>query len=115
MATPKLPDPPFNLKELLHPVPQASRSATNTPEEVAEMRNRAGQDLTDIAALRKDDPFQRFYLRRIRQKRDQAIYLLIYDKCDAATREGHRQKVIVLEDALTLLEDDDKVARALLG
>ncbi len=79
------------------------------------MRNRAGQDLTDIAALRKDDPFNRFFMRRVRQKRDQAIHALITTKCDAETREGHRQKVLALEEVRTLLEDDDKACRTLLG
>ncbi len=79
------------------------------------MRNRAGQDLTDIAALRTNEPFNRFFLRRIRQKRDQTIHSLITAKVDATTREGIRAMVLQLEEVLTLLEDDDKACRTMLG
>ncbi len=112
---PKLPEPPFSLKNLLQPVIPAGKSSVNTPEEVNEMRDRAGQDLTDIATLKGSDPFNRFFLRRIRQKRDQAIHLLITDTCDPQTREGHRVRALVLEEVLTLLEDDDKACRTLLA
>jgi hypothetical protein len=115
MSAPRLPEPPFSLKDLLQPVPGGGTSSVNTPEEMRAMRDRAAQDLTDIRALRNDEPFQRFFLRRVRQKRDQAMLLLLTDKCDAATREGHRQKALALEEVLTLLEDDDKAARNLMG
>jgi hypothetical protein len=99
---PRLPEPPFGLKDLLQPVRPAAAVA-NTPEEILAMRNRAGQDLTDIAALRASDPFNNFFVRRVRQKRDAALMLLVTDKCDAETREGHRQKVLALEDCRNML------------
>jgi hypothetical protein len=115
MATPKLPDPPFSLKDLLHPVPQAGKSVTNTPDEVRAMRDRAGQDLVDIGALRGNEQFTRFFLRRVRQKRDAAIHSLITAKVDPVQREAIRAMVLTLEEVLTLLEDDEQAARTLLA
>ena len=63
-------------------------------------------DLKDIDALRKTEGFGRYFLRRVRQKRDAADVEFRDLECDPLKREGLRQKVKTYDEILKMMDTD---------
>jgi hypothetical protein len=70
------------------------------------------RDLNDIKSLRQNEPFKRFYLRRLREKRDAVAKRFLEDppsKCDSLTREGLRMIISHYDqEILPLLDQDER-------
>ncbi len=85
------------------------------PEEKAH-RDQLTADLSDIKALRSmksDDPFNRYFMRRIRQKLAASTKAFKYEpptKVDSVQREALRQVNIAYEELLNMLETEEGVA-----
>lgn len=63
-------------------------------------------DLKDIDALRKEAGFDRYFLRRIREKRKTADDEFRDLECDPLKREGLRQKVKAYDEVLKMMDTD---------
>ena len=82
-----------------------------------EARKKAGEDLQDIGALRKSEPFQRYWMGRLLRKIDAAEKKLKYEpveKCGADEREITRRIMLAYEELAKTMEQDEASARALL-
>lgn len=70
-------------------------------------RQRASSDLVDIDALRHQPATERYFLRRIREKRDQcAAAVLNDDQLSAQDREIQRQLYKAYEGLARMMDDD---------
>lgn len=72
-------------------------------------RQQAGQDIADIEALAKFEPFNRYWLRRLQQKHATAERSFKHDKLSHEDREAERQKVLLLEELRDMPQKDRAV------
>ena len=77
-------------------------------------RESARQDLQDIHALKGSEAFNRYYLRRLRQRHDESVRSLIHDKMTFEERESCRLNVLFIEDIVNLIPRDEATARRVL-
>ncbi len=80
-------------------------------------RERAMLDIEDIKALERSDPFNRYFLRRLDQKRAEAERKFKYDpaeKCTPERREEYRQVMLALEDIQKMMTTDEAACRSTL-
>ncbi len=71
-------------------------------------RQQAGQDMADIDALAKFEPFNRYWMRRLQLKHSTIEKSFKYDVLSPEQREAARQKMIAYEE----LRDMPKTDRA---
>lgn len=82
------------------------------------MLERARRDIEDIGVLRKTEAFSRYWLRRLKQKRDdteKSFKFAPVAECTPARREELRQLLLVFEELLGMMEADDSAARTTYG
>jgi hypothetical protein len=73
--------------------------------------------LVDIAALRQSTPFTRYWVRRLRSRRESLVKSLIHDappKVDATEREVLRRLVIFCDELEKMPSQDAVTAENLL-
>jgi hypothetical protein len=73
-------------------------------------REAARRDVQDIRALTGHESFNRYYLRRIRQKQSEVEKAFKYDDMPPADREILRQKLLFIEEILKMPAKDEAVA-----
>ncbi len=78
-------------------------------------RERDLRDLNDIHALRQADAFNRFFMRRIGEKKSKIEKSFRYDKMCCDEREILRQKLDVFEEIEKLLASDESVIQSNLS
>ncbi len=86
----------------------------STPDQT-QAREAARQDGIDIRELRECKGFTRYWLRRLRQRREETNRKFHEDppeKCSKDRREELRQLVIAYDDLLGMMDRDEKVAMA---
>jgi len=82
----------------------------------AESRSKAYEDAAAIVALRKFSPFQSYFLRRVREKRDAlCVQILEDDRITAAERETLRHTRKALNEILGMLDADEASCRKLVN
>ena len=69
-------------------------------------REQAATDLTDIAALEKYEPFQRYFIRRLKQKEALLDRSLKFDEMTAEKREATRQRGLLVTELLKMMAED---------
>lgn len=74
-------------------------------------RESARQDLQDIYALKQSEPFNRYFLRRLRQRHEETLKKLKYDKMSYEEREACRLNVVFIEGIVNVLAQDEATAR----
>lgn len=85
-----------------------------TEEQVAIERDR--RDLEDIVELKRSEPFKRYFLRRITQKKVEAEKTLKYEnKLTHEQREISRVAFLLLEEIEKMLETDEGQIKATLA
>jgi hypothetical protein len=70
----------------------------------------ARRDAEDIAALRLSEPFNRYWMRRLKQRRDETDRAFRFDppaKCDFVQREVLRNLVIAYDELLNVMQADE--------
>jgi hypothetical protein len=73
----------------------------------------AARDLADIAALRKEPAFERYFLRRLKVKRAQLDETFrTDDKLTHEQREVHRKLVLEYDEILSMMAKDELGANA---
>lgn len=77
-------------------------------------RESARQDLQDIHALRNSEPFNRYFLRRLRQRHAENERNLKYEKMSFEEREACRLNVVFIEGIVNMLTVDEAMARKVL-
>lgn len=60
------------------------------------------RDLGDIAALKRFEPFERYWLRCLRQKRDAKNEDFLHLECTKDQREEIRQQLLLLDEILDM-------------
>ena len=83
-----------------------------------ESREVARQNGVDIRELRESVAFERYWLRRVRMKRDAAFKSFMHDppeKCRYERREELRQLVLAYDELLGMLDADEPMARKMAG
>jgi len=84
-----------------------------TPEHKS--RDEAARDLTDIAALKKYEPFNSYFLRRLRMKQTDAERKALYDRnLTAQEREEERLRAQTLDEILRMMSVDEGIARGIV-
>lgn len=73
---------------------------SNVTQEVA--RELDLRDLGDIAALKRYEPFERYWLRCVRQKREAKHDDFLHAKVTKDEREELRQQVLLLDEILDM-------------
>lgn len=73
-------------------------------------REAARRDVQDIRALTGHEAFNRYYLRRIRQKHAEIEKAFKYDDMPPDQREALRQKLLFIEEILKMPAKDEAVA-----
>ena len=104
---------------------------TEDEERAKNFELRARRDIQDIRALREFDPFQRYFLRRLKQRREELAQAFRHDPefvvkknekgeeyratlCTKEDREILRSRLDEVESMLKLLETDEGSARVSL-
>lgn len=64
----------------------------------ARARRQEAQDLADIAELGRTQGFNRYYVRRLKAKRETLEKSFKYDAMSHEARENVRQKILVIEE-----------------
>lgn len=92
--------------------------AENARIEANRQRELAAMDMQDIKTLRGAECFNRYFMRRLRDKRA-AIDTRFHNdppaKCDAVGREALRQVIQEYNSLLTMLDDDERSAAGTLS
>lgn len=73
-------------------------------------REAARRDVQDIRALTGSESFNRYYLRRLRQKQEEVEKAFKYDDMPAEQREVLRQRLLFIEEILKMPAKDEAVA-----
>jgi hypothetical protein len=95
-------------------VRQESPAGTASTE--AESRAKAFEDADAIIALRKSSPFQSYFLRRLREKRDAlSVQILEDDRIAPEEREKAREKRKAFNEVLAMMDEDMAACRKLVG
>ncbi len=84
-------------------------------EEREKARQQAGQDLVDIAALKKSEPFNRYWLRFLAQKKEQLREKFTDEppeKCSHEEREIRRRLLKFCEELEGMMAQHEAVCRA---
>lgn len=68
---------------------------------------RARQDLEDIVSLKNSDAFNRYWMRRLTQKRAEVERQFKYEKVDKHRREELRQTMLALEELEKMMAVDE--------
>lgn len=89
----------------------------STPEiNAAVARERATQDIEDILHLKENRAWTRYWLRRVQQRRDDAVEKILHDsKITHEQREGLRQSVLAYEGLLKMPDEDLMACKSALG
>lgn len=74
-------------------------------------RQQAGQDMADIAALEKFDPFQRYWMRRLHQRHDELQASFETGEMSLEMREIKRCQMLLLREFITM-PAKDRIAAA---
>ena len=78
--------------------------------------SQADRDLNDIGILRKTPSFEKYFLRRLEEKRDDYAELILHDDtADADQREAWRLLYKEYQILLNMLAQDEASAIKLLG
>lgn len=110
-----------NLKGRGQPPPDISQrdlEAAQAREEAMRQKQLHSHDLDDIKFLQACEPFNRYFLRRLREKREAADRRFRGDPpsvCDAAQREALRQVVNEYDDMLRLMQTDKQASERILA
>lgn len=91
---------------------------TPSPDGNDEARARASQDLVDIAALQKFEAFNRYFLPRLKRKREELRVKFEDDppdKCGHEEREIRRRILKTYDEIFRVMAEDAKAAQALLA
>ncbi len=67
------------------------------------------RDLADIAELRRNDTFGRYFIRRLTGIRDQLQKSFEEDEMDAVKRESTRQQLKQLKEILSMMDRDETI------
>lgn len=73
-------------------------------------RQTAAQDMADASALEKYEPFQRYWLRRLRQRHDELQGEFESTPMSHEMREIKRCQMLLLREFLTLTRTDKAMA-----
>jgi len=73
-------------------------------------REAALRDVQDIRALTGNEAFNRYYLRRLRQKHADVEKAFKYDDMPADKREAARQQMLFIEEILKMPAKDEASA-----
>jgi len=79
-------------------------------EDQTKAREQAAHDLQDIEALRRSEPFNRYYLRRFKAKKEQVARKFRHDKCGHEQREIYRQQLEMYDEIERMLDNDEAMA-----
>lgn len=75
-------------------------------------RELANRDLADIRSLKESEAFQRYWLRRLKTKREAAFNKFLKDdQMGLEERETFRQIVLCYDDLLGMMDRDDATSR----
>jgi len=77
-------------------------------------RESAREDLQDIHTLRQNEAFNRYFLRRLRQRHEETLKKLKYEKMSYEEREACRLNVVFIEGIINLPSIDEAMARKIL-
>lgn len=77
-------------------------------------RERATQDLANIAALRENEPFQNYFVRRLNERHAAAATAFKYDTLSHEDREVQRRLVLEYEDIAKMMAKDEVECHKLL-
>lgn len=72
------------------------------------------RDLGDISALKRFEPFERYWLRCLRQKREAKHEDFLHLKCTKDEREELRQQVLLMDEILAMPADHEASIRRTL-
>lgn len=67
-------------------------------QDAARQREQEAQDLADIAELGRTQGFTRYYLRRLKAKRETFEKAFKYDTMKKSAREIMRQRILLIEE-----------------
>lgn len=91
---------------------------TPDQEKAAQDRDRSleqnRQDLEDIATLKRTEAFERYFLRRIRQKSKQIEEDVLRGKSDHVVRENRRNQLLILDEILAMMKTDEAASKRTL-
>jgi hypothetical protein len=82
-----------------------------TPDANALRRESAQRDLEDIMNLKKSEPFQRYWMRRLKQRRDALAEEQLRGKLTIEEREQKRAIVNEYDEIAKWLAVDESTAR----
>lgn len=89
-----------------------------TPEQETErVRSQASEDLMDIASLKKDGPFNRYWMRQLAAKREQMLRRYVEedsDKCPHEEREILRRLIKFCDELNRMPAEHEASARKVL-
>jgi hypothetical protein len=75
----------------------------------------AKRDLQDIQTLRESEAFNRYFMRRIKKRREQVMEELLKTPLTHAELEAHRAIVNTLDDIISMADRDEVSAQRMLG
>ncbi len=67
----------------------------------------ARTDLIDIRALKRNESFNRYWMRRLRQKKDEALRALVHDEMSPEKRETTRQLHLAYLELEKIIDRDE--------
>ncbi len=80
--------------------------------EAARAREQEAQDLADIAELKRTVAWERYWLRRLRMKREGFAQKFKNDPMSHEEREVMRQRILLMEEIEKILDIDQGSIRA---
>lgn len=72
-------------------------------------------DIRDIKILRETPAFAQYWMRRLRQKRDETDKKFHDDDCDPMAREGYRKQVALCDELLKMMDVDEAASMQALA
>ncbi len=70
-------------------------------------REQAARDLQDIAILHRSDEFNRYYLRRMAEKRKTFADAFLTAECSHEKREILRQMILLFDELGRMMKEDE--------
>ncbi len=90
---------------------------SESTNQIAVTRERAAQDLSDINELKHSVAFNRYFLRRLKAKREEILRRFIRepsDECPPMKREGYRAQILLIDEIAVMGSADEQGARSTL-
>ncbi len=88
---------------------------TSDEENKQQADDHARKDLAHIMALKDSDPFNLYYMRRLRQRIAETEKRFKYDKMEPNEREATRLLFVFLEKLVAMPDEDEATLKNQLG